>query len=42
MQDADNFGEKYESIINLRTVGKTQLCNYLGTSILLHNGLNPA
>ena len=27
MQDADTSREKYESIINLRTVDKKQLCN---------------
>ena len=31
MQDADTSREKYESIINLRTVDKAQSCNYLCT-----------
>ena len=33
MQDADTSREKYESIINLRTVDKKQLCNLVHINI---------
>ena len=33
MQDADTSREKYESIINLRTVDKKQLCNLVYINI---------